>query len=383
MNNYIVILVDGHLDRFMRKCLSHQLSLLEINYLSEEQMLVKIDFKDLKAVKRLNYYSKVKIIKYGGFNGFKRYLKNNLFIYLIILLSFILMDIMTSYIVRVDIIHENSGIRKLVANELKELKISAFSLAKDFDELETIKNQILKNNPTKLEWLSITRVGMTYVVRIEERILTDTTKETGFAHIISNKDALITKITSTSGNVLVRSGEYVRKGDILISGAIMVGEAVKGNTLATGEIYGDVWYEVDIDYPINYEHKTFTNKKRWNLTFNNKILFRNKYQYFEQKNIRRFKILGIKLAFYEEAEYKLNKGKYTNKEVINLALTKAAEEVNKKLNGQGQVISKKVLQKEENNSTISMRVFIVTNELISTREYYTPGSEANDSSNRD
>ena len=51
------------------------------------------------------------------------------------------MDVITNFIIRIDIIHENSQIRKLVKNELTEQGIKIFSLAKDFEELEDIKKK--------------------------------------------------------------------------------------------------------------------------------------------------------------------------------------------------------------------------------------------------
>ena len=53
------------------------------------------------------------------------------------------------------------------------------------------------------------------------------------------------------------------------------------------------------------------------------------------------------------------------------------EEFDKKLNGKGVIIYQKVLKKEENNSTIKYRVFIITNELINAYSYF-EDSDIND-----
>ena len=291
------------------------------------------------------------------------------------------MDILTSYIVKIDIIHENSQIRKLVRKELKSYGIKEFTLKREFDDLEEIKKQILDNNPTKLEWLSITRKGMIYEILIEERIITDTSKEEGHRHLVSNKNALITKVICSKGNLLVRSGDYVKKGDILISGEIKLYEEVKGNILASGEVYGDVWYTSDISFPLYHDEKTYTGEKRINIMVNNKILFKNKYQYFEQTKMRKLKVLGFNFSFYNEEEYLLKTKKYNQKEATKRALAKVNEEFIKKLKSKGKVISQKVLKKEQNNSTINISIFVITNELISKPLYYQIGSEINDTQN--
>lgn len=377
MNSFLVVKISGNNNRAIRKLIDNNVSLYDINY-NYDEMLVKINLDDYKKVKRLLYFSKVKIIKYEGKEGINRHFKNNIYVYIIVLFCFILMDVLTGFIVRIDVIHENSSIRKLVQEELEENKIKKYSLAYDFDEIEDIKNKILNNNRNKLEWMSITRVGMTYIVRIEERIITDITKEEGYRHIVSAKDALITKVISSKGDVLVRSGEYVKKGDILISGELKLYENIKANTLASGEVFGNVWYTTNIKFPLVYEEKKYTDKKRFNMSINNKILFKNKYQYFDQKGIRKIKILMFNITFYKEHEYELKKGIYNSKTAEKLALKKAENEFNIKLNGKGVIISQKVLKKEENNSTISMSIFVVTNEIISTALYYDIGSDIND-----
>ena len=219
------------------------------------------------------------------------------------------------------------------------------------------------------------------MVRIEERIITEIIEDKGYAHLISTKDALITKIISSKGSVLVRSGDYVKKDTILISGEIKLYEEIKGNVLAKGEVYGDVWYTTDISYPLSKEEKEYTGKKRFNIMLNNKTLFKNKYQYFDQTKLKKFRILGFNFSFYNEEEYKLKTINYTTEKAEKMALMKIKDEFLIKLNGKGKVISQKVLKKEENNSTMLLRVFVITNELISKLEYYDIGSDLIDSEN--
>ena len=209
---------------------------------------------------------------------------------------------------------------------------------------------------------------MKYIVNAEERKINNITKEEGYRHIIASKDAYITKIISTKGENLVRSGDYVKKGDKLISGEIKLYENVKGNTLATGSVYGNVWYNVFISIPKKEEYQEYTGKERYNLNINNKILLRNKYQYFTQDNIRELNILGFKMKIYKEKEYLIK-----TREVDTNSDDLAREKIMEKFKKIGTIISQKVLKKEVNNSTIEYRVFVICNELISKYEYYEVG----------
>ena len=374
--NKIIVSVKGNLSKFIKKCIDYSIDISNINYISDEEATVKINLEDYKKIKKVNYFCKFKIIKYEGLLGFKKNIKENIYIYILFLLCFILMDILSSYIVRIDVIHENKRVRELVSRELYDHGIKKYSLAYSFDELEKIKNDVLKDNTDVLEWMSITRVGMTYVVRIEERIIKEKDKNSGSRDIVALKDALITKVISSKGEPLVRSGDYVKKGDVLISGKIKLYDEVKGNTSATGTVYGNVWYETEIKIPMVKEVTNDTGKKRYNININDKIFLKNKYKYFRQENVKELKILGFKIKIYKEVEYNKKIVKLTEKDVDKEMEKQISKAFQEKLNGNGSLISQKVLKKERNNSTIDYRVFVITNEIISDYVYFEAGDES-------
>ena len=369
MNKQVKIEVTGSVNRFINKCISNKIYLSNISYIDNNKIICIINLDDYKKIKRLNYYSKIKIVSYVGINKVKEMIKNNIFYIIIFILAFILIDIITSYIVDIEVIHSSSSIRKLIYKELDNNNIKKYSFAYSFNELDKIQKNILNNNKDKLEWISITKDGMKYIIRCEERKIKEINKESGYRNIVAKKDAYITKIISTKGVNLVRSGEYVKKGDVLISGEIKLYEEVKGDTLATGYVYGNVWYNVEVSIPKEENKKEYTGKSRFNININDKIFFKNKYKYFSQENIREIKILGLKIKFYKEKEYGYKKHILSDEEVENLVNDKIKE----KFSNIGTISSQKVLKKEINNSTIDYRVFVICNEIINEYQYYEKG----------
>lgn len=372
MNKRIYLEVSNELNRFIKKCIDNNINLYNISY-KKDKIIVLIDVKDYLKIKRLNYYSKIRVVKYDGLLNIKKIIKDNMFYISVIFLSFIWMNLLTNYIVDIEIIHSNSGIRRLLKKELDKNNIKKFSLAYSFEELDNITKRILADNKNNLEWVSIKKDGMKYIVRAEERIIKNEVVSDKPRDIVASKDAYITKVISSKGNVLVRQGEYVKKGTVLISGKITLYEDVKGVTSASGSVYGNVWYECTVETPKEISSERLTGKKRYNLNVGNKILLRNKYQNFRQKNIREIKIFGLKIKFYREEEVEIIKTKTDDE----YALNRLKEEFDKKLNGKGVIIYQKVLKKEENNSTIKYRVFIITNELINAYSYF-EDSDIND-----
>lgn len=365
MNKRIYLEVSNELNRFIKKCIDNNINLYNISYV-KDKMVVLIDVKDYLKIKRLNYYSKIRVVKYDGLLNIKKIIKDNMFYISVIFLSFIWMNLLTNYIVDIEIIHSNSGIRRLLKEELDKNNVKKFSLAYSFEELDNITKKILADNKNNLEWVSIKKDGMKYIVRAEERIIKREVVSDKPRDIVASKDAYITKVIGSKGNVLVRQGEYVKKGTVLISGKITLYEDVKGVTSASGSVYGNVWYECTVETPKEISSERLTGRKRYNLNVGNKILLRNKYQNFRQKNIREIKIFGLKIKFYKEEEVEIIKTKTDDE----YALNRLKEEFDKKLNGKGVIIYQKVLKKEENNSTIKYRVFIITNELINAYSYF-------------
>ena len=240
MNKRIYLEVSNELNRFIKKCIDNSINLYNISYV-KDKMVVLIDVKDYLKIKRLNYYSKIRVVKYDGLLNIKKIIKDNMFYISVVFLSFIWMNLLTNYIVDIEIIHSNSGIRRLLKEELDKNNVKRFSLAYSFEELDNITKKILADNKNNLEWVSIKKDGMKYIVRAEERIIKSEVVSDKPRDIVASKDAYITKVISSKGNVLVRQGEYVKKGTVLISGKITLYEDVKGVTSASGSVYGNVW----------------------------------------------------------------------------------------------------------------------------------------------
>ena len=161
MNKYIIIRVTHDIKRFINKCNSYNIELYNIKYIDKDNIIVKIKKDDFDNI-RIDYYIyKINKLKY--------------FI-LCFVIMIICMFLVSNIILKINVIHSNKKVRELVYSELYDNGIKIFSIKKDFNKLENIKNKILENNRDKLEWISITNIGMKYVVRVEERII-DNIKE--------------------------------------------------------------------------------------------------------------------------------------------------------------------------------------------------------------
>lgn len=364
MNKYILIKVEDNIKRFIDKCKKYNINLYSIRYINTNSIIVKIDKNDYENIKIYNYFSKIELYKLLGKDNFIKKLYTLKYLILTFILCLIGLYFISNIILKVNVIHSNKNVRDLVYEELINNGIKKYSIKKNFNELDNIKNKILENNKEDLEWLSITNVGMTYIVRVEERILTEIKKENKNCNIISKKDALITNIYATSGEILVKNNDFVKKGDILINGNIYLNEEVSGTTCASGIVYGNVWYKTNIEIKRTYYKKVYTKKNRLNISIKNKVLRKTKYTNYDKKYIFKNKIFKL----YKEKEYKLIPKKYNETDSIKKGIDELTNKFNTKLSKKGKIINTKILNKNINNNKITLEVFVVTNEIISDTE---------------
>lgn len=357
--------------KFINKIKYINIKILEIKY---EQGYVYLKIED-KYLEKLNKYLvsyKFSVVKETGVYDILNKIKRNYIFCICLLIGVILFFIMSNLVVKINIIHENSEIREIIADELDEYGIKVLSFKKSYKELDKIRQEILDKYPEKLDWMEFDVDGMIINVRIEERIITDTNKDDKVCNLVAAKSGIINDIKVEQGEVLVNINDYVNEGDILVTGVINYNEEMKRTTCASGEIYATTWYTVDVKIPFEYSEYVETGKKKYNIVWENN---QNKHQILRErfdsynsylKNI--LKIFDFNLYVETEMETEKITKTYTEVEALEVGINKAIENVLIKLGEKDEIIDKKVLKKVVNNSTMDIEVFVIVKELISTEE---------------
>ena len=276
--------------------------------------------------------------------------------------------------VSIDVIHSNKEIRDLVRESLKDYGIKRFTWKKSFSSIEQIKQEILKNHPNELEWLEIEVVGMKYIVRIEERIITNPIPKKTHCHLVASKSAIVREMNYSSGDAKVSVQDYVTEGDILVSGILEANEVVTDQICATGTIYGEVWYKTQISLPLVYEEKKETGKRRWNFMISkgnqDSVLFRPRLTNYENEVKPLFTLFGYTFSFLVQKEVTVTTNTYSEEEALSKSFSLVDEKFSMKLNAGEKIIDKKVLKKSMNNSTMDIEVFVSVLEVISRQEEF-------------
>lgn len=375
-NTYVLKITGRNPKNFIKKLISHHIEIHEMHSIHPSYIKIRIAKKDYEKVLELKTIYEITLIDTGGIIKIRKTILSYQTFLLAFLFGFCILFFLSHLIFSVEIVHTNKEIQALLLEELEAHHLQKGHFRKNYKEIEKIKEKIIQKNKDKIEWLEIERIGTKYVVRVEMRKKEPVKKKLGQKDVISKKSAVILKIDAQNGEIVKNVGDYVAKGETIISGAIRLNDEVKGYIGASGKVYGEVWYKVNITYPYkrNESYPTGRKKKVYTLHFLKKRFELFNFDSYKNKDIKSKTIwknnfLPIYLTKEEQREKKVIRKTYTKKEATQNALKLAREKLSKTLHVNEYIIDQKNLKVTEKNSKIIIDVFYsVCEDITDTKE---------------
>ncbi len=338
---------------------------LEINDCSYYLNVVFDDYK--KISRRYETY----VVSYFGKYKIKNFMYVNRYLIISMFFGLLLLYNLSITIFDIEINTDDELIRNKIIDSLNKNEISVYKKKKSFSEIEKIKENILKENEDILEWLEIENKGCKYIVNLTKRVKNNTNYESNPSSIIAKKDGLIKHIVIHSGSKIRDVNDYVKKGEVLISGNILKNEEVVDKVKSEGKVYAEVWYLTKVNIPLTYNKKVKTGKvvNRYYIKINNKeFTIIGKYNSDDSETTNKVVIDKPYLPFiiYKEKiiEYKTETIKLDYDGALNKGIEKCENEIKSKLSSDEYIISKNVLKKEVNSSKMYIEVFFKVYENI-------------------
>ena len=369
----IKIKVSGrNVDRYIKRMVKNNINFIKVNKININEVDIVIRYEDyLELLKYNSVMYEIKIVEKLGVLKLRDKLKTNSILIIFLMLGLVLLYSLSNVIFGVEVIHGNSDIRKLLYEELDKYGIYKYSFKKGYKELEEIEDEILENNKDMLEWLEIVVDGVFVKVRVEERIIDDGNSEFRYQNIVSSKNAVIKEVKAVSGEVVKEKGSYVKMGDVVISGAIVHPDNSSVLTMASGKVYGEVWYLVKIKYPFVYQESNLTGRKNsgisikfFNKEFN--LFDKGKYKSFSRKNKFLFgdNLLDLGVVFEKRYELDIRDEVYTVELVEKGAISYINDRMIKDNSKIKEISSVRVLSREVLYDGVNFELFVTTLEDI-------------------
>lgn len=368
----IKIKVTGrNINNFLKRLINNNINIEKVIPISHKEIDLIINYQDLDKVLKLKTIYNIKIVRYYGKLRIIKRIKKDIFILSSLLISLLLIYTLSNVIFKVEVIHSNKNIIKLVTKELEDNGIKKYKFVKNYQEIEKIKNKILEENKDTLEWLEIIREGTKYTIRVEERIINNKPKDNKIYNIVASKNAVIKNIYAESGEKIRSINTYVKKGDIIISSDITLPNNEKISKTASGKVQGEVWYNINIEYPYQYHEIKYTENKKKVLVLNllnKRISFFDfhKYKTFNRniKYIFNNNITPISLIYEDEYETNIINEVYDYNTAREKAITKAKDKILEKYPNIKDITNIKIIKEEDKKNKISLNLFVTCLEDI-------------------
>ena len=156
---------------------------------------------------------------------------------------------------------------------------------------DRIENKLLIESD-EISWISINIIGTHAEIEVREYEKKDSSLEyVGAANLVAKKSGVIEDVRIYKGNVVVSSGQYVEKGDLLVSGLYDSNILGFRYTRAQGEVAARTTNEFYIEIPYEYVSYEHTGKQYY-----------DKYLNFFDYSINISKNSGNLGAFYDKID---------------------------------------------------------------------------------
>lgn len=377
---YVNIEVEGYfIERFINICNSKKIFLWNMKRKHSTIIRVNIGIRDFKRIKEIAKKTKcrVKIQKKRGVPFIlHKYKKRKIFAIFFILLIIAVITL-SNFVWNIEVIGNN----KISAEEIiKDLADDNFKVGTSKTNLNT-KNIIdkIRLKRSDLAWMGIEIKGTNAIVKIVEADLKpDIIKEEEYCNIVATKDAMIVKINAQNGTAVVKEGDVVAKGTVLIQGWLEGQFTGIRYVHANGEVQAKVWYSQKISVPLKQTKKIKTGKEenKYSVKINNFEInlpkgvpkFQNYDTIETSKKLKLFSDFYLPIEINQKTyqEYEEQEITYSIEEAKELGITQADESLKEQIEGK-QVTNKKI-NAEQIGANIEVEVIYEVLESIGTKE---------------
>lgn len=383
LHGYLHIYLCGDAtERFLNLCNSNDILLWNI-CINAGRTECFIHLKDYKTLRPIARKCRIlpKIKKRFGFPFVLQHLLRRKVLVTAVLLFIASIWLMSQYLWNISFDGEYRHTKEQLLIFLKEQGVYTGCATNTID-CSDLEAQIRKEYPD-IGWVSVELKGTMLFVRLKETTQPKAAKEElgttlQAAHIVAEKDGIISSMIVRNGTPKVKIGDVVKKGDILVSGIISVfgddgAEISRHNVVADADITMTTYRKYSDKFPMKYQKKQYTGEKKhgYRLSFMDFKIFSyisgNSYEecdiisevkqlrltetfylpvLFEMKTIREYKWVD---SIYTELEAK----ELAERRLLNYMEDRKAEEIT--------ILSQEVTTKIKNG-------YCVTQGIIKTQE---------------
>lgn len=380
LKGYVIISIEGlTLERLLNLCLTNGIYLWNVKRINSTEIEVTVSNLGLKSLREIarKLGCRISIKESLGLPHSLQKLKKRKMLGMGIVLFICLIVFLSSFIWEIQINGTEQTPDSKIVTVLREnnIKIGKFKWNMDMDKTKTI----LLKEFDYFSFLDIRTKGVKLVLNIKEEDIPPERIDKSYpANLIAKKKGVILKVVARNGRALVKAGEIVNEGNILISGVIDTLDSDTYLVHAEGEVLAQTRYTAINEMPIIRLDKKETGKvyKQKGVKFKEQEikLMKGKIPFDDYiEEITETKLINLKwpdinipvwIINYEYIQVEIKEVKQTEESVKIASQLKAIEEINLQIPPNAEIIEKNVIHTIEDN-IMRTQVIIETIEDIS------------------
>lgn len=277
-----------------------------------------------------------------------------------------------------------TGNERVPENEIRRLLadcgVSVGRSTADIDP-DTVRNELIMNSDD-LAWVGVnvrgSRVYIEVVERLDSESVPHITEEE--CNLVASKDGVISRLEVKQGQTMVKKGDGVRKGDVLVSGVM---DSVYGGfrlVHSYGEVYASTEYSAKKEYSLTYTERVYTDNEK---TLYGVKLFGREFNlytkamspgdgYEEERGEHSFTVPWINSEFggvtKRYREYTDTQTHRTVQEAVETGIEELTEQVEQSVPEGAEIISKENDHNILSGDTVEVEVTYICSENIAEEE---------------
>lgn len=393
---YMTLMIKGRrVEHFLERCVNEDIPMWDVKKMKEKEIYeAKIYLHHLNKVLQLNerlplpYDIKI-VNKKGGIAFLQRLVKNRPVVVGLVV-SLITLFLMSNIIWSVNINGVSQEIEEKINKQLSAYGIHPGVIQFSQEPLQIIQQNVLNDIP-ELLWIGIEKRGTSFHIEGVEKKIVEQIEPTTPRHLIAKKNGVIERMYIREGLPLVNKFDYVKEGDLLVSG--FIDENVEDESdeeeeekqppravRATGEVFANTWYEMTVSVPLKqqYDKLTGQSKTSYNLSTGNikipiwgfkKRQFNNVYVEENEKQITFLK-WQLPISIIEKRTYELNNTEIerTKDEAIQVGIEQAKESLRLQLDKDAEILSNFILHEAVENGKVKLNLYVSVLENIAVEQ---------------
>lgn len=297
LRGYVIIKIVGlYTERLINQAAFQGLYLWDVRRIEENALLAKVSVKGFLKLRPLARKTRCRIYilqKKGLYFALNR-LKRRKVLLAGVFFFVAAVYLLSSVVWKVEVNVQNEVLKNSVLKDLEQWGLKPGVFKYNLDK-KYFLDKIL-HNYKNVSWAEIEIRGSRVIVELVERDMPPEVEEGTPCHVVADKDGIIYEVLPLRGEALVKPGDTVSEGDVLISGRMSLtggdGEEKELLVRAKGIVKARVWYRESVEVPLVETVKTYTGrvKRAYKIRWGSKEL--------------RFQLGDVKFSSYEEEDLK-------------------------------------------------------------------------------